>query len=232
VVVAEDITEQENAAEEAARLRRLAEIGQMSAAVAHEIRNPLTGIRAATQMLVCNTDQSKELAEIIDDEVMRLSNLCEDFLDFARPIALRMKRCRLSKIVARVVRLERPVAESSGVSILTDGPEETDEVVLDGQRVEQVLRNLLRNAIQACEPGRSCTIRYWSNGFEVEDQGSGMSSTTLRNLFVPFYTTKPKGTGLGLSNTRKIVEAHGGKLTVYSVVGEGSKFTVVLGRAA
>jgi two-component system sensor histidine kinase HydH len=210
----------------------LAEIGQMSAAVAHEIRNPLTGIRAATQLLVQCPEQNAELAEIIDEEVMRLSNLCEDFLEFARPLNLKMRPTIMSHLVRKVVRLEKPVASQLGVTIQTVGDDETPEIYMDASRIEQVLRNLLRNAIQACDPGGVCTIHYRPDGFEVEDTGSGMSPATLRNLFVPFYTTKPKGTGLGLSNTRKIIEAHGGKLSVHSVLGEGSRFIVEFGEAA
>ena len=232
VVIAEDITEQEQEAEQAERLRRLAEIGQMSATVAHEIRNPLTGIRAAVQMLLEAPDQAQELGEIIDQEVMRLSTLCEDFLDLARPTNLKLKPAKLSEIVTRVVKLEHPVAEQAGVTLIIKGPSETGDVRMDASRVEQVLRNLIRNAIQACEPGATCTLRYDQHMFEIEDTGSGMSAKTLQNLFVPFYTTKPQGTGLGLSTSRKIVEAHGGKLLVHSVLGQGTKFTVELGRAA
>ncbi|HWD42071.1 MAG TPA: ATP-binding protein [Fimbriimonas sp.] len=232
VIIAEDITEQEQEAEQAERLRMLAEIGQMSATVAHEIRNPLTGIRAAVQMLLDAPDHSQELGEIIDHEVMRLSTLCEDFLDLARPTTLKKKPSKLSEIVMRVTKLEQAVADQSGVTLAVEGPHDTKEILLDPDRVEQVLRNLIRNAIQACEPGATCTLRYDRGKFEVEDTGSGMSAKTLQNLFVPFYTTKPQGTGLGLSTSRKIVEAHGGKLSVHSVLGQGTKFTVELGRAA
>jgi nitrogen-specific signal transduction histidine kinase/PAS domain-containing protein len=232
VVIAEDVTDQEYEAEMNARVRRLAEIGQMSAAVAHEIRNPLTGIRAAAQMLIQYPDQGPELAEIIDDEVARLNNLCEDFLDFARPLALERKPARLSDMVHRVVKLESAVAAQTGVEVVFEGPSETPEINIDLGRVEQVLRNLLRNAIQACQPGDKCILRLRNSAFDVEDTGSGMSEKTLKNLFVPFYTTKPKGTGLGLSTSRKIVEAHGGSMEVASRLGEGTRFTVDLRRAA
>ena len=98
VIIAQDISDEEYEAEQNARVKRLAEIGQMSAAVAHEIRNPLTGIRAAAQMLLQYPDQAQELAEIIDEEVHRLNNLCEDFLEFARPLSLNLRPARLSEI--------------------------------------------------------------------------------------------------------------------------------------
>ncbi len=232
VVIAEDVTDQEYEAEQNARMRRLAEIGQMSAAVAHEIRNPLTGIRAAAQMLLQCPDQAEELAEIIDDEVLRLNILCEDFLEFARPLSLNLKPARMTDLVKKIVRLEGAVAAQSGINLVVEGPEATGEVCMDPARVEQVLRNLLRNAIQACQPGDTCTLRLRDSAFEVEDTGCGMTEKTLQSLFVPFYTTKPKGTGLGLSNSRKIVEAHGGSLEVESELGKGTRFVVELARAA
>jgi signal transduction histidine kinase len=232
VVIAEDITDQEFEAEQNSRMRRLAEIGQMSAAVAHEIRNPLTGIRAAAQMLVQCPDQAQELAEIIDDEVLRLNNLCEDFLEFARPLSLELRPVRLTDLVRKIVRLEGAVAAQAGIELRVEGPDITAEVNIDPSRVEQVIRNLLRNAVQACQPGDTCTLRLRNNVFEIEDTGCGMTEKTLRNLFVPFYTTKPKGTGLGLSTSRKIIEAHGGSMEVETKLGKGTKFIVDLGRAA
>jgi signal transduction histidine kinase len=232
VVVAQDISDEEYEAEQNARVKRLAEIGQMSAAVAHEIRNPLTGIRAAAQMLLQYPDQGPELAQIIDEEVHRLNNLCEDFLEFARPLSLNLRPARLSDIARKIVKLEAVVAAGIGIELTLDGPAVTPEIDIDVDRVHQVIRNLLRNAVQACEPGDRCTIRLHENAFEIEDTGCGMSERTLKNLFVPFYTTKPKGTGLGLSNSRKIVEAHGGRMECHSTKGEGTKFLVELGRVA
>jgi signal transduction histidine kinase len=232
VVVVQDITDEEYEAEQAARVKRLAEIGQMSAAVAHEIRNPLTGIRAAAQMLIQYPDQGPELAEIIDEEVHRLNNLCEDFLEFARPLSLNLRTGRLSEIARKIVKLEAPVAAEQGIELVLDGLTITPEIEIDVDRVNQVIRNLVRNAVQACEPGGKCILRLADNAFEVQDTGCGMSERTLKNLFVPFYTTKPKGNGLGLSNSRKIIEAHGGRIEVESVQGEGTKFWVELGRVA
>jgi signal transduction histidine kinase len=183
-------------------------------------------------MLIECPEQVSEWAQIIDDEVLRLNNLCEDFLEFARPLSLDMKPARLTDLVKKVVKLETRVAKDAGIELIVEGPDTTSEIYMDPARVQQVLRNLLRNAIQACEPGDTCTLRIRNNAFEVEDTGCGMSERTLKNLFVPFYTTKPKGTGLGLSTSRKIVEAHGGSLEVDTEQGRGTKFVVELGRAA
>jgi signal transduction histidine kinase len=232
LVIAENITDESRQADEEERLRRLAEIGQISARVAHEIRNPLTGIRAAVQMLVEDPSQATELGDIVDNEVMRLSALCEEFLDMARPAQIVLKPLKMNELILPVVRLERPVAELAGIELNIDGPKECKFVALDGNRVQQVLRNLLRNALQACKPGQSCTLRYGDEWFEVEDGGCGMSHAAMKNLFVPFYTTSEKGTGLGLSTSKNIVEAHGGTLEVKSEPGVGSTFRVELGRAA
>jgi signal transduction histidine kinase len=183
-------------------------------------------------MLVQDPSQSAELGDIVDREVMRLSSLCEEFLDLARPAHIDLKPEKMVDLVTPVVQLEKPVAELEGISLLVEGPNKCNEVELDGGRIQQVLRNLLRNALQACTPGQSCILRYGDDWFEVEDSGRGMSLAEMKNLFVPFYTTTEKGTGLGLSTSKKIVEAHGGRLDVRSEPGIGTTFRVDLGRAA
>ena len=99
-------------------------------------------------------------------------------------------------------------------------------VSVDKNQVEQVMRNLLINALNASSKGGRVNIRTFDNGFEVSDTGEGMSEEIQNQLFMPFFTTKAKGTGLGLSNCRKIIEAHGGKIEVQSVPGRGSRFWV------
>jgi signal transduction histidine kinase len=232
LIFAENITDESRQAEEEERLRRLAEIGQISARVAHEIRNPLTGIRAAVQMLVEDPSQAVELGDIVDKEVMRLSALCEEFLDMARPAQIVLKPLRMSDLVMPVIRLERPVADLVGIKLHVEGPAKSKYVDMDGNRVQQVLRNLLRNALQACKPGQACTLRYGNDWFEVEDGGCGMSRAAMKNMFVPFFTTTEGGSGLGLSTSKKIVEAHGGNMEVVSEEGIGTTFRVKLGRAA
>lgn len=211
---------------EAERLRRLAEIGQMTAAIAHEIRNPLTGIRSAAQMVRENPEMADEFLGVIEEEVLKLNALCEEFLAFARPLELVREDVDLIALLSRVCDLERPEFEAQGVGLALESREDVPIMNLDKRRTEQVVHNLLRNAREACRPGGRVVARATPIGLEVLDDGIGMSPAQLDRLFSPFYTTKANGTGLGLCNVRQIVEAHGGRVTAESEPGKGSRFKV------
>ncbi|MEJ5169896.1 MAG: ATP-binding protein [Fimbriimonadales bacterium] len=226
VVAIEDITESERSAREMARMKRLAEMGQMAAAIAHEIRNPLTGICGASQMLLEHGGQIAELAQIIHDEGERLNRLCTDFLNFAKPLQLNVQRCDLRNVVHGVVTIQRARAEQVGVRVVEILPEDPVEADVDSARLSQVLHNLVVNAIQACDPGGIVEVVLESDRLVVRDTGRGMSPETLSMLFTPFFTTKPKGNGLGLSTAKKILDAHGGSIDVRSELGQGTTFTI------
>ncbi len=226
VVAIEDITESERSAREMARIRRLAEMGQMAAAIAHEIRNPLTGICGASQMLLEHGGQVAELAQIIHDEGERLNRLCTDFLNFAKPLQLHRQRCDLRNLVHGVVTIQQARAEQAGVRLVAISPDDPVEAEVDSARLSQVLHNLVVNAIQACEPGGIVEVVLESDRLTVRDTGRGMSAETLSMLFTPFFTTKPKGNGLGLSTAKKIMDAHGGSIDVRSELGRGTSFTI------
>lgn len=229
-VAIEEVTEQERAQREMARLARLAEVGQMTAAIAHEIRNPLTGIRSAAQMAKIAPEMVEELADIIEAEVVKLNELCEDFLDFAKPLKLRYSAVDLGQLASTIARGHTADFAQKGVALEVQIPAEVPTIAADDLRLEQVLRNLVLNALQACSRGGVVRLNVEENGFSVEDTGCGISEEGLSRLFTPFFTTKANGTGLGLSNLRKIVDAHNGKIKVTSEVGKGSKFTVTLPR--
>lgn len=226
VVAIEDITESDRSAREMARMRRLAEMGQMAAAIAHEIRNPLTGICGASQMLLEHGGQIAELAQIIHDEGERLNRLCTDFLNFAKPLQLNRQPCDLRNLVHGVVTIQQARAEQAGVRLVEISPEQPVEAEVDSARLSQVLHNLVVNAIQACERGGVVEIVLEADRLTVRDTGKGMSPETLSMLFTPFFTTKPKGNGLGLSTAKKIVDAHGGSIDVRSELGRGTSFTI------
>lgn len=229
--VIEETTEQDRGHREMSRLARLAEIGQMTAAIAHEIRNPLTGIRSAAQMIENAPELAGEFAGIIEEEVVKLNAICEEFLEFSRPLTLRRREVDISDIALKLAQRHRSDFDAKGVHLKLEIAGEKPTIYADVLRLEQVMRNLVLNALQACEPGDEVRLALWSNGFSVEDTGKGMQEADLEKLFTPFFTTKPSGTGLGLCNVRKIIDAHGGELSVWSEPGKGSRFDVHFGGA-
>lgn len=230
--VLEETTEQERGHREMSRLARLAEIGQMTAAIAHEIRNPLTGIRSAAQMIAGSPEHAAEFGDIIEEEVMKLNEICEEFLEFSRPLELHRREVSLTKLASNLADRHRSEFDAKGVSLVLEIEEEEPTINGDVLRLEQVMRNLVLNAMQACAPGGEVRLILRNGGFSVKDTGKGMQEADLQKLFTPFFTTRPNGTGLGLCNVRKIVDAHGGKMTVASEVGVGSQFDVTVGEAA
>lgn len=206
--------------------RHLAEIGRMTAILAHEIRNPLAAIRAAAQL----ASDAPDLLSIVIEEVDRLEGLCEGFLDLSRPLQVRPRPTDLPRLLHGLARREDGAFREADVDLVVR-IEERETVCVDPVRVEQACRNLLRNAREAAGPGGQVTLTVWRDGFEVADDGPGISPEMRRELFTPFVTAKPRGTGLGLTVVRRVAEAHGGRV----VVGEperGAAFRVELGVAA
>lgn len=225
LLMVEDVTSTVQATQELSRVRRLAEIGQMTAAIAHEIRNPLTGIRSAAQMIAHAPEQSDELGKMIEDEAVKLNELCNQFLEFARPVEPVFSIGDLHVLATRLAAVHSHEFEEAGITLnLKDVSHSL--ISMDKNQIEQVMRNLVINALHATSKGGSVSIKTFENGFEVSDTGEGMDEETQKRLFMPFFTTKAKGTGLGLSNCRKIIEAHGGTIEVESSLGKGSRFWV------
>jgi signal transduction histidine kinase len=216
---------------ETERLRRLAEIGQMTAAVAHEIRNPLTGIRSAAQMVRENPEMADEFLAMIEEEALKLNDLCEEFLAFAKPMEINFQESNLAETVGTACELSRPDFDRDGVALTVETGSNVPTMNLDRRRVEQVVHNLLRNARQACKSGGHVSVRIDGTRLTVQDDGQGISAAQMDRLFSPFFTTKPDGTGLGLSNVRRIVEAHGGRVSAVSEPGKGSVGTVEFERS-
>lgn len=226
IVVLQDVTEIEGAQREFERVRRLAEVGQMTASIAHEIRNPLTGIRSAAKMIQEDASLAAEFAEIIETESVKLSKLCDEFLEFARPLRLELTECTIADLCDRVISLARPQFEEAGVKLLCDYADANKPMQMDLRRIEQVIRNLVINALQATAKGGEVIVQAFGETLVVSDTGSGMDEATVVRLFSPFFTTKPQGTGLGLSTVRKILDAHEARIKVTSVVGQGTRFVI------
>lgn len=222
-------------AEEAVRRSdRLAALGQLSAGLAHELRNPLGTIKASAEMLnrsvSAENEIAREVAGFIASEVDRTNSLITRFLDFARPLQLHLDKADLAQTLDRAVAAVQ--REASQVAIYKNYAPEIGLFPFDSELLERVFFNLIMNAAQATRPGGAVTVKTRAGNGIVEiaviDRGSGIDPKNLDSIFNPFFTTKPDGVGLGLAIVSKIVDQHGGKIAVESDPGKGSVFRVFL----
>jgi signal transduction histidine kinase len=215
------------------RAERLAALGQLTAGLAHELRNPLASIKGSADLLARTSGErdvmSRELYEIISSEVDRTNLLVTRFLDFARPLEPRRETVDMTGIIDRAAR-------RAGVTIVRDYSKDVPHLSIDPALMEQVFINLLTNAAQASGPDEPVTVATrlepGSNEqcFEINviDKGCGIPPDKIETIFNPFVTTKQDGVGLGLAIVAKIVDGHGGKMTVDSEPGKGSTFHITL----
>jgi PAS domain S-box-containing protein len=234
VVLFEDITEYLHLEARLHEMERLATVGQMTATIAHELRNPLTALRAAADMLMQEDDLSdtqRLYMEIIHDESRRLAELADEFLEFAKPFQFVIHPTLLMPLLQRVLSVQEPYLKSAGVQARLECPDELIAPV-DAARLEQALRNLIQNAVQAMPDGGALTLRAYDAGdaiaLAVQDTGAGVPEPMRERIFMPFYTTRTRGTGLGLSIVKKIVEGHNGRMTLECPPEGGSIFTLWL----
>jgi signal transduction histidine kinase len=211
------------------RAERLAALGQLTAGLAHELRNPLASIKGSADLLARSSagrdSVARELGEIISSEVDRTNLLVTRFLDFARPLEPHREMSDINEVIDRAAR-------RAGVPVNRDYSFEVPKIAIDPALMEQVFINLLTNAAQASEPGEPVTVKTRMSVHAVEisviDQGCGIAPDKIETIFNPFVTTKQDGVGLGLAIVAKIVDGHGGKMTVESKPGTGSTFRICL----
>ena len=239
VVVFEDLTAQKAMEEELRRADRLRSLGELSAGVAHEIRNPLTGIATTAQVLreMLEDDPDKiKYINVILEEIRRLDGIITSLLQFARPLTPRPSELSISGIIDEAVMLVSDKAREAGVDICIETALEDDGCFLDRDQIKQVVLNLVMNAIEACEEGGGINVRLElaedpSNIVMMfEDDGCGISQEVADKIYNPFFTTRSAGTGLGLSITRKIIENHGGSISHEGRTNRGTAFRVRLPR--
>lgn len=232
-----DIERLQSLNERLARAERLAAMGTLAAGVAHEVNNPLASISSLVQMIRESDwidDETRERLDLILTQIRRISRVTKDLTDFARIRPAARQKTNLNQVIESALRL---AGFDSGFQKL-DVSFETDETIglieADPDQLQQVFLNLFLNARDAMPQGGRLSIKIFDDGdfvcVRIEDTGTGMEETEIRQVFDPFFTTKPpgRGTGLGLSVCYGIISAHGGRIEVESKKSAGSVFTVRL----
>ncbi len=221
--------------EQLQRADRLKTLGEVAAGLAHEIRHPLASIRGALEIIESRSapdSPETEFSRLAMSEVQRLDRLVWEFLRYARPHAPDLRPTSLHQVVERAVELLRVEGDRAGVSLRIDRAGDLPPVTLDVSQIEQVLLNVILNAIQAGPPGSAVSVRERSDGeeaiVEVADEGPGIPPDRIEHIFSPFFTTRDKGTGLGLPIAQRIVAAHHGAIDVESSVGHGTRVRIRL----
>jgi PAS domain S-box-containing protein len=233
--------------EERERLRdRLAALGEMAAAIAHEVKNPLAGIEVMAgllkRQLADSPDAQSTLADIIKEAKMANAIVIE-VLDFVRPIRLQVERISLGDVIRGAVSTAESHAARGRVDVQVDYPEHLPPIQGDPHQLRQIFTNLLTNAFEALAGVGTVRITAamladdaTAGGepqgpmlqVEVTDDGPGVPADVMDRIFRPFFTTKPQGSGLGLAIVRKIVDAHDGRIDVGLIEGAGTRFRVTL----
>jgi signal transduction histidine kinase len=218
------------------RSEKLAALGQLSAGIAHEIRNPLTSINILIHSLTENlpTEDSRlEDLKVIEEEILRINEIVDQFLRFAKPASPLFEKTNLIPIFEEILQLLRPQIEKGKIAA-KKGFEPLPLITVDKEQIKQVILNLLMNAIQAMPEGGELSMSgrlskdgYWAE-LTLQDSGIGIPQEDLEKLFDPFFSTKEGGIGLGLSIAHRIIDQHHGKIEVESTPEKGTRFTISL----
>jgi len=234
IVVFQDLTELKLLQKELINKERFAAMGRVVAGVAHEIRNPLFGISAIGQIFERElaAPAHLELARALLAETKRLNQLVEDLLIYGRPMKLKREEADLLVLWEEVLGLHHEELRRRGLTVSSDYTPQNPIAYCDKHQFRQVFLNLLMNAIEATpEGGAIRTTMLFADGvllFRIADSGPGIPKESLEHVFDLFFTTKPKGTGLGLAICRKIMQDHGGDISIESIEGQGTTVTLQL----
>lgn len=246
VVLLRDIKRRKELEEDLKRTDRLALMGTLAAGLAHEVRNPLGGIKGAAQLLRRSGDGDpsvREFTDIMIREVDRVNQLIEQLLDLSRPADVELAPVNIHEILEDVLLLESHAAGNKRLQVKKRFDPSLPPIRGDRARLTQVFLNLIKNAFQAMERGALTVSTRMETDYhirehgtarnrliwvDVSDEGAGIREEDLPHIFSPFFTTKTNGTGLGLATCYRIVKEHGGTIRVESAEGKGSTFRVSL----
>jgi len=231
-----DITERLRMEERIRETEQLAQIGHLTASLAHEIRNPLSSAKMGIQMLLKNpafTGINRRRLEILAHETSRLDKIVSDMLEFARPLRFAFRLCSMADVIQSSLNAMETKIRGKNILIRMKTVKNLPFIVMDYEKMEQVMVNLLLNSIEALRDRGEIKITVGRHGkgavrVQIADSGEGISGEDLPFIFDPFFSKKAKGTGLGLYNVKKIVEAHGGTVRAIEVAAPGAclSFTI------
>jgi two-component system, NtrC family, sensor histidine kinase PilS len=239
VLTSHDITERKKLEQQLLHTERLATIGEMAAKIAHEIKNPLSSISLNTELLhdeINNyngdkTTEAEDMIQSIMKEVDRLTDISEEYLQFARFPRLELKPASVNDMLIELTRFLKGEMLQRNIVLKENYTAGLPEVLLDENQIKQVFFNVLKNSFEAMPEGGKLDISTMVNGNNVEvhisDNGSGIAEEDIQRIFDPFYSSKVDGTGLGLALTKKTIEVHGGEIFCESTVGVGTTIHLV-----
>lgn len=205
------------------RAEHLSAIGEMTAGISHEIRNPLGIIRSSAELLkkkMVKTNQPTSIIDIIVEESIRLNNIIKDFLDFAKPMTPILKPCRIDDIIEKNINYLSQQIQENDFTIEREFTQPTPEIMVDAERLYQAFLNIMLNAFQAMSKGGILNIAILTEDtcttIFFNDQGRGIPQESLKKIWNPFFTTKEMGTGLGMGIVKNIIESHHGTIDVFN----------------
>ena len=244
IVVFRDLTNVYKIQEEILRMDRLVSLGKLASGIAHELRNPLAGIKTTAQALgeeMSGDDSRREYLNRITKEIDRLNDLLKTFFSFAKPQKLNLVHCHIKDIINEIIPFLIKEIADKGIRFIETYHPQLPKIQVDRTQMHQVFLNLFLNAIQAmpnggelkieASPILSTSVEGFKQNFikvVISDTGRGIPPHIVQKIFDPFFTTKPRGIGLGLSITYQIIKKHGGTVKVESQWEKGTSFIINL----
>jgi two-component system sensor histidine kinase HydH len=230
ILLVRDVTAIRQMENEVTKSRHLSSIGSLAAGVAHEIRNPLSSIKGFAVYFkekLSGNKEDEQTADVMIAETERLNRVISQLIEFARPLELKKEKVQFVELVQHTIKLIAADVQKNKISVAVAAAAEIPAVEVDSDKIKQVLLNIFINSLAALKEGGNLSIELMPGTDNltviISDTGLGIEKTDLPRIYDPYFTSKPAGTVLGLAVVQKIMEAHGGRINIESVVGKGTK---------